>query len=318
MPPRRSKGFFDQQVRPEDELARQREVEALLAPRRSVVQDIPVERVRPNPFQARTVFRNLEELAQTIRAQGFTTRLRVRPDPAEEGYFQLVFGERRLRAARLAGLTLVPCEVASHTDDDLIEIGLAENIQRQDLDPLEEARAFELFIEQRGYSIRRLAERIGKDKSYVEDRLALLRMPADLQAMIAERPDALRSAREIAKINSPAAREPLINGVVAGSLSTQEIRGMVRDLTAPLLEDEHGELPARPGERLLPARPRVAAADPVEAMHRTVARDLQTMRSLLGRWADLAAAGEEGRAVAQAALAEVLAEIERLAERLRR
>jgi ParB family chromosome partitioning protein len=318
VPPRRSKGFFDQQVRPEDELARQREVEALLAPRRSVVQDIPVERVRPNPFQARTVFRNLEELAQTIRAQGFTTRLRVRPDPAEEGYFQLVFGERRLRAARLAGLTLVPCEVASHTDDDLIEIGLAENIQRQDLDPLEEARAFELFIEQRGYSIRRLAERIGKDKSYVEDRLALLRMPADLQAMIAERPDALRSAREIAKINSPAAREPLINGVVAGSLSTQEIRGMVRDLTAPLLEDEHGELPARPGERLLPARPRVAAADPVEAMHRTVARDLQTMRSLLGRWADLAAAGEEGRAVAQAALAEVLAEIERLAERLRR
>ena len=75
---------------------------------------------------------------------------------------------------------MIPCEIADHTDSDLIEIGLAENIQRHDLDPLEEARAFQTFIDERGYSIRGLAERIGKDKSYVEDRLKLLQAPDDV------------------------------------------------------------------------------------------------------------------------------------------
>ncbi|NTU85423.1 MAG: ParB/RepB/Spo0J family partition protein, partial [Chloroflexales bacterium] len=192
----RRKGFFATETRPEDDLARERDLAALVQARRTVVQDIGVGRIQPNPFQARQAFTDLEELAQAIRAQGFTTRLRVRPHPERPNTFQLVYGERRLRAARLAGLDSVPCEIADHSDDDLVEIGLAENIQRRDLEPLDEARAFATFIEQRGYSVRRLAERIGKDKSYVEDRLALLRMPADVQGMVAQRADTLRSARE--------------------------------------------------------------------------------------------------------------------------
>src|SRR5918998_724506 len=106
------KGFFAQEIRPEDELARQRDVEALIAPRRLIAQDLPVERIRPNPFQPRRNFEGIEDLAQAIRAQGFTTRLRVRPDPVDQGYFQLAFGERRLRAAQAAGMTEVPAEVA--------------------------------------------------------------------------------------------------------------------------------------------------------------------------------------------------------------
>ena len=109
----------------------------------------------------------------------------------------VVYGERRLRAAALAGIETVPCDIAEHTDDDLIEIGLAENIQRRDLNPIEEANAFQHFIDQRGYSIRRLAERIGKDKSYLEGRLALLRAPDDVQTLVAQRPDTLDAARQL-------------------------------------------------------------------------------------------------------------------------
>ncbi len=284
----RRKGFFAQEPQEADEAARQREVAALLAPRRVVVQDLPVERIRPNPFQARRQFSDLEELAATIRAQGFTTRLRVRPDPSTPGVFQLAFGERRLRAARLAGLTDVPCEIAEHTDDELLEIGLAENIQRRDLDPLEEAHAFRLFITERGYSIRRLAERIGKDKSYVDDRLALLRQPEDVQAMIAARPDSLRAAREIGRLETAAERAPLIAGVVGGTLSTEDVRAVVRAATTPVPTE--GELPA-PAAAPDPAPQPRAAQQPGAGQRDTRARlkqDREILRTMLARWREMA------------------------------
>jgi ParB/RepB/Spo0J family partition protein len=196
-------------------------------PVRSV--DIPTDRIRPNPFQARKTFTDLDQLAQTITAQGFTTRLRVRPDPTGPGFFQLVFGERRWRAAQLAGLAAVPCDIAEHSDDDLVEIGLAENIQRQDLDPLEEARALQTFIDQRGYSIRRLAERLGKDRGYIENRLALLRLPSDVQQLVEQRPDSIDAARRIGTLGSAEERAPLIQQVANGELSAQTVRSIVRE-----------------------------------------------------------------------------------------
>lgn len=221
------KRFFEQVSRPEDDLARQRDVEALLAPRRVISQDIPIDRIQPNPFQARKQFEGIDEMAQAILSLGFTTRLRVRPDPQTQGMFQLVFGERRLLAAKQAELTEVPCDVADHSDEELIEIGLAENIQRRDLVPLEEARAFQTFIDQRGYTIRGLAERIGKDKGYVENRLVLLRTPEDVQEMVEQRPDTIRAAREIAKIPTADEREPLIEGILSGELSKDDVRTIV-------------------------------------------------------------------------------------------
>src|SRR5690242_10792844 len=87
-------------------------------------QNLPVERIRPNPFPARQPFAGLDELSSAIRTQGFISRLRVRPDPNSpgEGYFQLVYGERRLRAAILAGLAAVPCDVADYSDQEMLEI----------------------------------------------------------------------------------------------------------------------------------------------------------------------------------------------------
>ena len=191
---------------------------------------------------------------------------------------------------------MIPCEIADHTDSDLIEIGLAENIQRHDLDPLEEARAFQTFIDERGYSIRGLAERIGKDKSYVEDRLKLLQAPDDVQQMVAQRPDSLRAAREIAKLDAPAERAPLIAGVLAGSINTADVREIVRE-TAPSISR---------------SRQPSSAADP----RQVVERDARALRAVLARWGDLAAQDEAARALVSAQTEELLREVQRLVEAL--
>lgn len=294
MPPKRKSGFFGQPERPEDTAARQSDLAAVLTKRLTFPQEIAVDLIERNPFQARTNFTDIAELAQAIRQQGFTSRLRVRQHPTEPRKFQLLYGERRLLAARQAGLDAVPCDVADHTDDELIEIGLAENIQRRDLDPLEEARAFQTFIGERGYSIRRLAERIGKDKSYVEDRLKLLQAPADVQQMVAERPDSLRAAREIAKIESPEDRAPLIAGVVGGALSTAEVRGRVAEAKEPV------------------ARP--PTARPATDLRGAVERDARTVQAILDRWQVLADQDEAARDAVRQRTEDLLRTIQRLVD----
>lgn len=249
------KGFFNHVARPEDAEARMRDIEALFVPRRSALQDVPLDRIHPNPFQARQTFDAIDELAEAIRAQGFVSRLRLRPHPELPGHFQLVYGERRLRAAEAAGLVEVPCEISEHSDAEMIEIGLTENIQRRDLDPLEEARALQSIIDSRGYTISALAERLGKSKGYVNNRLALLRAPEDVQQLVAQRPHTIIAARDLAALPEPEDRRELIDGLVAGRLTASDVRDTIR--SAP------------------PAAP--AAGDQLE-------RDYAIIRSVLRRW----------------------------------
>lgn len=284
------KNFFGHTARPEDAEARMRDIEALFAPRRSALQDIPIDRIEPNPFQARRTFDGIDELAESIRAQGFISRLRLRPHPEQPGYFQLVYGERRLRAARAAGMLEVPCEIAEHSDAEMIEIGLTENIQRQDLDPLEEAQALRSIIEAGGYTIRSLAERLGKDKSYVDGRLALLRAPADVQHLLAQRPDSIRVARDLAALPSPADRQDLIDGLLDGRLTATSARDEIR---------------ARYAE------PRPAAPSG------QIQRDYDALRSTLDRWKILAGYPENHEALL-ACVERLISDVEDLAERLQR
>ncbi len=311
------KGFFAQDVRPEDELARQRDVEALIAPRRLIAQDLPVERIRPNPFQPRRNFEGIEDLAQAIRAQGFTTRLRVRPDPVDQGYFQLVFGERRLRAAKVAGKDAVPCEIADHSNEEMLEIGLAENIQRRDLEPLEEARAFQQMIDHHGYSVRKLAERIGKDKSYIEDRLKVLRSPSDVQTMISVRPDALRVARELTKLETAEERQPLIDAVVAGSLVTQDVREIVR-VVVQQPEPSVAMIEEQVAARIEQRTPGTVQRRPAPDVHRTMERDIQAIRTVIGRLQQiLPVLGAVDRAALTAHVAELHKELDGLVAGIR-
>lgn len=218
--------------------------------RRTVTQDVAPTLVDPNPFQARIEFPGIAALAAEIRAQGFTSRLWARPHPAVPGRYQIVYGERRLRAALEAGLATIPLEIGEFTDTQMYEIGLAENDQRVDLTPLEQARAYQQGIDRFGLTVPQLAERIGRDRSYINDRLAALRAPADVQEMITTRPDSLRAAREISRVPDPEQRAPLIAGVVAGTLNTTDVRTLARAVQ---------DAPETP---LPPRRPVVRAAAP--------------------------------------------------------
>jgi ParB family chromosome partitioning protein len=198
------------------------------AHRQSVPMDLPIDAIDPSPFQIRRTFGNLEELATAMRQHGFTSRLMVRVHPNDAGRYQLVFGERRLRAARLAGIRTIPCDVTQFSDRELLEIGLTENLQREDLDPLEEAQGLRQFMDQFGYSIRDMAERIGKSRGYIDNRLALLRVPDDVQQMVAARPDTLASAPIVAQVATAEERQPLIEGLTSGSLTAADVRSLVR------------------------------------------------------------------------------------------
>ena len=216
------------------------------------IKDIPIENIRANPYQFRRHFEAnaLEELATSMRQYGFISRLQVRPEP-EEGFFQLVYGERRLRAAQIAGITMIPCEIVAYTDDEMKEIGLIENVQRMDLEPLEEAMALQNLLEQKDpltrkkkYSIRSLAKHLGKPKSYIEDHLTLLRLPQDVQNILAVQPrTSLRALIEVGKITTPDERVPLLRQLETGMLSTEEVRAIIQEIrenkVTPVKEPEN-------------------------------------------------------------------------------
>lgn len=269
---------------PEDDEARLRDLEALLAPRRVVLQDLPIACIAPNPFQARRRFEGIEELADAIRAHGFITRLRVRPAPDAPDHFQLVYGERRLRAALAAGLTVVPCEIAELSDEDMREVGLLENIQRQDLDPLDEARAYQLLVDDHGYNTRKLAARLGKSVGYVHNRLALLRLPAEVKQLILDRPDyAVRTAQRLA------------------TLPADERQEVLAQLTP--------ETPRREVSKAIAGRIAAVREDLAEML----AADRRAVAPVLSRWKEVSGT-PEGRAALLEHVEWMLYEIEQLTE----
>lgn len=238
--------------------------------------DLPIDAIEPSPYQARQEFSDLDDLAESMRTHGFTSRLRVRPHPGIPDRYQLVYGERRLRAARMAGLTIVPCDVAPHSDADLREIGLIENLQRQDLAALEEARAFRVMLDDAGYSIRSLAERIGKSKGYIQNKLDLLRAPADVQAMVNRQADTQSAALVIAQLPTEEQRRPLIEGVVSGALDTRAVREMVKASQTAGAAARHGERARRTSAE----QPRSSQRRQTRASERALEQSIQTLRSM--------------------------------------
>ncbi len=156
------------------------------APAGEQVARLPIGQIEPNPLQPRRVFQGerMEELAQSIRSNGIIQPLVVRRHGSE---YQLVAGERRWRAAKLAGLTDVPVIIQEFPDDRLLEITLVENIQREDLNPIETAQAFERLSRELHLSHEEIGRRTGKDRTTITNLLRLLNLPPDLQQLVAER-----------------------------------------------------------------------------------------------------------------------------------
>lgn len=201
----------------------------------AVVQDVrslrhlPVELLRANPNNPRKNFgeSELEELARSIRDKGVLQPIVARPLP--DGEFEIVAGERRWRAAQRAGVHDVPVLIRELTDGEALEIALIENIQRSDLNPLEEARAFSLLLEQFSYTQQQLADSIGKSRSHVSNTLRLLNLPEDVREQIEVGSLTAGHARALVAADSPT---ELADKIIKLGLSVREAEGLARDAAA--------------------------------------------------------------------------------------
>ncbi|HEY7523408.1 MAG TPA: ParB/RepB/Spo0J family partition protein [Candidatus Limnocylindrales bacterium] len=188
------------------------------------VRTIALDLIVPNPDQPRMVIdeASLHELSASVREHGILQPILVRPLP--DGRFQLIAGERRWRASREAGLDTIPALVEEIDDDTALEIAIIENLQREDLSPLEEAGIYDRMIREHGYSIRRLAQKLGKDKGYLENRLRLADAPPEIRELVSLRRDTLSHAYELLKVSDPRKRKRLAGRVARGELTLIKLR----------------------------------------------------------------------------------------------
>lgn len=189
--------------------------------------EVEVDLIQPGPMQPRTHFDegSLEGLADSIRTHGIVQPLLVR---RQGDRYELIAGERRWRAARLAGLSKVPVVVKEVPDRDLLEIALIENIQREDLNPIEEAQAYKRLIENVGLTQEALAARVGRDRSYITNYLRLLKLPDDLQQLVIEGRLSTGHARTILGLAHADLQRRIARQVIDGALSVRATEHLVR------------------------------------------------------------------------------------------
>src|SRR5438874_3628760 len=222
-----------------------------LIPRATVgLRDIPVDSIRPNPWQPRTHFdeQELEELAESIRAHGVLQPVLV--SQQRDGTFQLITGERRWRAVQLAGMPTVPAMVKEATPQASLEMALVENIQRRDLNPLEEAHAFRQLLDEHGLTQDQLGQRIGKSRVAVTNTLRLLHLPDEVRQALANGGISEGHARAILMANGEAQRVRLVERVLAEHLSVRDTEALAREMNASRVSTAGAAPPDPDVERL--------------------------------------------------------------------
>ena len=193
---------------------------------------IAIDQIDPNPVQPRRVFQadSLHQLADSIRSHGIIQPLVVRLNGDR---FQLVAGERRWRAAKIAGLTEVPAVVQDISDERLLEITLIENVQREDLNPIELAMAFDRMARELNLSQDEIGERTGKDRSTISNSIRLLQLPPDLQQLVAERRLSAGHARCLLTLADEEVQRKLAEKIVAQGLSVRQVERVTKKMTEP-------------------------------------------------------------------------------------
>lgn len=264
-----------------------------LPPDNDEIRDIEIDLIRPGHQQPRTTFDQgrLEELAQSIRTSGIIQPLLVRP---RGGLFELVAGERRWRAAQLAGLAKIPAIIREIPDEKLLELALIENIQRQELNPIEEANAYRRLIESLSLTQEQVAQRVGRDRTFVTNYLRILKLPSEIQLLLENEKLSFGHARALLGLADLILQRRYAQKIVKHNWSVRETERRIkhaseeRPLTSkralkpedPNVRSAEAKLRRRLGTqvRILPAK--VGSAGKIELEYYSAA-DLDRLYSIL-------------------------------------
>jgi len=195
---------------------------------RDEIEEIPLSLVSPNPFQPRRAFNpgELDELANSVKVRGVLQPILVRR--LGDGGYELIAGERRWRAAKLAGLKKIPAIVRSATDAEAMEMALIENLQRKDLNPMEAARAYQRLIKEFGLTQEAVAKQLGKERSSIANTVRLLSLQLEVQAWIENDQLSLGHAKVLLAVSDPDQQVRLGRRAVTERLSVRDLEGLVR------------------------------------------------------------------------------------------
>ena len=198
----------------------------------SNIGEVDVMLIKPNPDQPRREFNeeSLRELADSIAQIGIVQPITLRD--TGDGFYTIIAGERRWRACQMAGLERVPAYIRTVDDENMMEMALVENIQRQDLTALEVALAYQHLIEQYGLTQEQLSEKVGKNRATVTNYLRLLKLPAPIQVALKERQIDMGHARALLSLDDPKAQLHVFDEMVANGLSVRRVEVMVKELSA--------------------------------------------------------------------------------------
>ncbi|MEO5951969.1 MAG: ParB/RepB/Spo0J family partition protein, partial [Chloroflexia bacterium] len=190
---------------------------------------IRVDRLMDNPYQPRAEIKSesVEELAAVIRSQGFQGVLVARPVKDGSDNFQLTAGHRRREAARRAGMHILPVVVRDLTDEEMVTLAITENIQREDLTPLEEGRIYLLMSDEMGFTHEQIAREVGRKRGYIENRIRVARAPQDVQDLIQAKPDSIRAVATLIKVKDAQERAEIIELMLAGRLTVEDLAGWI-------------------------------------------------------------------------------------------
>ena len=190
--------------------------------------EINIDELRPNPYQPRKVFKDeaLEELAESIKEHGVFQPIIVKK--SIKGY-EIIAGERRFRASKKAGLTKIPAIIRSFTDEQMMEIALLENLQRENLSAIEEALAYKSMIEKLYLTQDQLAKKVGKSRSHITNILGLLRLPQEVQQMVADEKISMGHARVLSKLESDEKIIEFANQIVNSKMPVRDLEMITND-----------------------------------------------------------------------------------------
>lgn len=202
------------------------------------VKYIPVKNIKPNPYQPRKKFdlRALEELSQSIKTYGVIQPISVRQ--INEESFELVSGERRLRATEMAKIDSIPAIVVDFKDRDSAVIALIENLQREDLNFIEEAEGYYNLINDHGFTQQQLAEKLGKNQSTIANKLRILRLPKDIKKALIENNLTERHARALLKLPDEELQHVVLEKIIKNDLTVKKTEKLIKDMLNDLVADK--------------------------------------------------------------------------------